>query len=229
MKTEFVVMAKAPVPGSVKTRLAASIGERAAAQCHMAFIADVVETVSSVCDSVRLAYAGDPGHAGFAPARDHGATFVEQPTGDLGARMLALVEGRPHDVDATFFVGTDSPTLPKDFLYQAVDALGSADVVVGPSFDGGYYLIGMRQPHRRLFEAMPWSTAAVFGETLARCRNSGLECAVLPFWYDVDVLEDLLFMRVHLREQLCHTAPKNYARTLELFRSLEAEGIIEVP
>lgn len=229
MNPVFVVFAKAPEPGQVKTRLGASIGAVAAARAHQAFIADTFQNLVESHHRAVLAYAGDPLHSGFDPVRALDVPFVAQPDGDLGARMLGLAETFLPDHDSVIFLGTDSPTLPKTILNQAVDSLKEVDVVVGPSFDGGYYLLGLKASHPRLFEKMPWSTPKVFGETLARAAESGLQCDVLPFWYDVDVLEDFLFMRVHLERHLCQTDSQNFTHTLELIRSLEAQSIIPVP
>jgi hypothetical protein len=88
---------------------------------------------------------------------------------------------------------SDTPTLPTGLLERAVTlvASGEHDLVLGPSEDGGYYLIGLRRVHRDLFEDMPWSTSAVLEETLRRARGLGLSGACLAGWYDVDTGADL--------------------------------------
>ncbi|MEZ4460354.1 MAG: TIGR04282 family arsenosugar biosynthesis glycosyltransferase [bacterium] len=223
--TQVVVFAKSPIPGTVKTRLAATIGYEAAARAHQAFIADTVAMIGSLDVRGVLAWAGDKDHVGFDCARQAGFDFVAQPEGDLGQRMFSLLQDRLEMGGPILFVGTDSPTLPSQWIADAVASLESSDVVVGPSFDGGYVLIGLNAPHHEPFREITWSTPRVFAETLARCRDSGLECAVLPFWYDVDDLNDLTFLRFHLDGLLCHTSGSSYSNTLELIRSLEAEGI----
>lgn len=97
----------------------------------------------------------------------------------------------------SLLVGTDTPTLPTAYLQRACDALqrGAADVVLGPSEDGGYYLIGLRRPVPELFTGMPWSSSTVAAETLARIRRLGLRLALLPGWFDVDRGEDLARLR----------------------------------
>ena len=220
-----MAFAKSPVPGTAKTRLAVTIGFDAAARAHRAFIADTVAAIASLDVRGVLAWAGDKDHPGFDCARDAGFEFVEQPDGDLGQRMVSLLHDRLEHGGPILFVGTDSPTLPAQWITEAVAGLQSKDVVVGPSFDGGYVLIGLRAAHHAPFREISWSTPRVFAETLARCRETGLECGVLPFWYDVDDLNDLTFLRFHLDGLLCHTPGSSYSNTLEMIRSLEAEGI----
>lgn len=199
MTAEVVIFAKAPVPGKVKTRLAATIGPELAAACHQAFIADIVATVGESGLQGMIAHAGDAEHVGFDCARAAGFEFEEQPTGDLGNRMFSLLESRLKSTECVVFIGTDSPTLPSEFIARAAQMLDEVDVVIGPSFDGGYYLIALKQAHRAVFEDIPWSTEAVFSKTLDRCNQAGLEYSVLPFWYDVDVAADLRFLMGHLR------------------------------
>src|SRR5262249_39143450 len=89
---------------------------------------------------------------------------------------------------------------PQEFLQRAVDLLSrpGPDVVLGPTEDGGYYLIGVRGAHRELFDGVPWSTSEVLEITLRRAANAGLEAACLPSWFDVDTAEDLERLRATL-------------------------------
>ena len=112
------------------------------------------------------------------------------------ARCFLLALG----LQAALVIGTDSPTLPRESLDEAVSLVMArdVDVVLGPTRDGGYYLIGMRALHPGLFEHMPWSTAAVLGRTLDRAQRLGLRVACLPTWFDVDTGADLERLRVEL-------------------------------
>ena len=89
-------------------------------------------------------------------------------------------------------IGSDNPTLPQSLIEQACAALDADDLCIGPSADGGYYLIGLREPHLGVFDAIEWSTSRVYGQTLARAERLGLRVASLPEWYDVDEPSDLV-------------------------------------
>ena len=111
--------------------------------------------------------------------------------------------------DGAIATDSDSPTLPTERLQEAVDRLaaGCADVVLGPSDDGGYYLIGLRQLHPALFDAMPWSTPQVYEETVARAVALGLPVTSLASWYDVDTPTEFERLRAQMR-QLGAAAPQ---------------------
>jgi glycosyltransferase A (GT-A) superfamily protein (DUF2064 family) len=106
----------------------------------------------------------------------------------------ALSEGHPRAV----VIGSDSPSLPPDVVGQALELASDRDLVVGPCFDGGYYLIGMRKLQRDVFAGIQWSSNAVLSETLRRAREHKLSVALLDPWYDVDAPEDLALLRSHL-------------------------------
>jgi hypothetical protein len=227
MTAEVVIFAKAPVAGKVKTRLAATIGADLAAAAHQAFVADTVATVVESGLTGLIAYAGDSAHSGFDCARAAGFAFEEQPAGDLGHRMSSLLKSRLNSSERVVFVGTDSPTLPAEFITRAAQLLDEVDVVVGPSFDGGYYLIALKHAHSSLFEGISWSTDEVFSQTLDRCLESGLTHTVLPFWYDVDHADDLRFMIRHLRH-LGASKPNFYVNTRALVKTLDAHALMEI-
>ncbi len=186
----LVVFARYPVPGRVKTRLAARIGPEAAARLYEAFVRDLAARFSASPFAVRWAVAPpDPGfaaHFGLAPE-----ACREQLGEDLGARMLQAFRselgGGPAPV---VLVGSDLPQLSATRVVEAFSHLGSADVVLGPACDGGYYLIAMREPHD-LFSGIAWSTASVCGATEARAASLGLSVVRLEADFDVDESDDL--------------------------------------
>ena len=114
--------------------------------------------------------------------------LVPQCEGDLGERLSrATIDLLDAGHDGVILIGSDSPTLPASILRAAADALRRGDnVVLSPAHDGGYTLVGLSQPHPRLFEGMPWSTAAVYQLTLHRALEIGLPVVNVPGWYDVD-------------------------------------------
>lgn len=198
-RVPVAIMAKVPVPGQVKTRLCPPLTPDQAAGLARCFLQDRVEQIAGI-ELAEPVVAFTPPERGDelrgllpGPVR-----LVPQDGADLGARLdrvLAdlLAEGRP----GAIAVDADSPSLPSVFLRQACAHLldGTAEVVVGPCEDGGYYLIGLRAPAPELFRAMPWSTPAVLDETLARVRRLGRRLALLPPWFDVDRGADLARLR----------------------------------
>ena len=191
-----MVFARAPVPGTVKTRLIPAIGADAACRLHMAMAADVFALVAEAGLELTVSLAGDPSHPW---ARD--LPVEAQVSGDLGARMQQAMRG------PCLALGTDSPTLPLEHLRRL--ASGAHPVAIGPAFDGGYWGLAWTQPRPRLLQGIPWSTDAVFAETMERA--SGLEVNVLPFWYDVDTPDALSMLRHHLRVLPSSVAPHTRA------------------
>jgi hypothetical protein len=195
------IMAKAPRPGAVKTRLCPPLTPRRAAALGRCFLLDRIAQVRRLARAVPV--------LGYAPARQ-GSLFrrlapdfalVPQRGPDLGARLASVLEtllDRGHA--AALAIDADTPTLPTRTLQRAVDlaASGEADVVLGPAEDGGYYLIGVRALHRGLFTGIPWSSPGVLAATLARARAARLRSVCLPAWFDVDTPGDLARLRAAL-------------------------------
>lgn len=211
MTDAVIVFAKAPVPGKAKTRLGAGIGDEAAAAFAAAFIADVCATVSTLDLHAVLAWAGEEGHPAFDVARAAGFEFREQPDGDLGARLDLVIRDVAAHSDRVFVIGSDSPTLHGLHFDEARRSLQTHDVVIGPSFDGGYYLLGVRsewflaqagEARHPLFAGIDWSTSSVLSQTLRRCRQVGALCDLIRFCYDVDTPEDLKLLGTHLLDHL---------------------------
>lgn len=213
----IAIMAKAPLAGAVKTRLCPPLTAEDAAELSRAFIADKVEQVRGV-DAARgaIVYTPDEGR-GFFERLAPDFVLLPQRGDDLGARLVSsfdwfFAEGYP----AAAFVDSDSPTLPREFLLQALDLVASpdVDVVLGPSADGGYYLIGLRKACPELFTHMPWSTPRIFAETTARAARLGLRVASLPPWFDVDTGLDLERLESSLRSTP-GPAPRHTRRFLD--------------
>ena len=187
------IMAKASVAGTVKTRLVPPLTYEEAAELNTCCLTDVAASVAAAAREVPI--------QGFAAYHPPGSEpFFEDVLPD-GFKLLPPREptiGRSlfhaaHDLFAAGYgsvclVNADSPTLPTEILVETVRRLRELGdrVVLGPAADGGYYLIGMKQFHRRLFEEIDWSTERVFRQTLARADEIGVAVAALPEWYDVD-------------------------------------------
>ncbi|HUM15156.1 MAG TPA: TIGR04282 family arsenosugar biosynthesis glycosyltransferase [Candidatus Nitrosotalea sp.] len=190
----LAVMAKAPRVGAVKTRLCPPLRAVEAAELARCFLLDSVERVAAVV-GVRPIMAYAPVEArGEFEAVAPGFALIAQRGRDLGERQERLIEdilGLGHQ--AALVIGTDSPTLPPESIDEAVGLVMApgVDLVLGPTEDGGYYLIGLRAPCPALFEGVPWSTPTVLSLTLKRARHLGMRAVCLPTWYDVDTGADL--------------------------------------
>jgi rSAM/selenodomain-associated transferase 1 len=193
------VFAKWPVPGQVKTRLAAATSADWAAKVAMAFLLDTLDRLAIIEARRILAYA--PAKAGDQFAAIAGGRFVLLPQGDgdLGQRMAAFFStALPASDGRVVLVGADSPTLPTEYILTALAELRSADLVLGPATDGGYYLIGCAGQVPPVFDGIAWGGSRVLADTALRLRAAGLRLALLPPWYDVDTLDDWHLLRGHL-------------------------------
>lgn len=201
-RSAVVLFAKAPRPGAVKTRLCPPLSPTMAARLYRCFLLDALDRVRTVDGTTpAVAYAPRRSRRFFAAARP-GMLLIPQTGADLGARMAGVFQRLfGQGFEAVVLIGADSPTLPPDYLRRAIRALDDVGVdgVIGPSEDGGYYLIGLRQPCPELFAGIAWSTARVMDQTLARARRSGRRLRTLPAWYDVDTVEDLRRLAAELK------------------------------
>lgn len=181
------VFARAPVVGRVKTRLARAVGDDVALAAHRELLQRTLTLVVCACGADAEIWLD--GNADDSV--DVGLQIYAQPPGDLGQRMLAVVESIQQRGRAAIVVGSDCPILDGDYLQAACTALRDVDVVIGPVEDGGYILIGMRRPIPELLLDMRWSTATVTQETLQRAKRMGVSVALLPRLWDVDSADDL--------------------------------------
>ncbi|MFQ5881480.1 MAG: TIGR04282 family arsenosugar biosynthesis glycosyltransferase [Candidatus Methylomirabilales bacterium] len=195
------IMAKAPRAGEVKSRLCPPLSTEEAAELYRCFLLDKIEQVRMLKEaSPAIAYTPAEGRIFFeewAP----GFVLVLQRGTDLGTRLANSFDQLfAKGYGGALVIDTDTPTLPAGFLQQALDLIATQqiDVVLGPSEDGGYYLIGLRTLHRELFEEMAWSTAQVLPETIRRAEAKGLKIACLPPWFDIDTPDDLERLKVSL-------------------------------
>lgn len=192
------VMAKASTPGLTKTRLCPPLSFEEAAAFNTAFLKDVAANVvrSGSDRSVALYMAyGPPGSEAFFARELPGEVGLIETWlpnfGDCLWNAIDEIFSRGHATACV--LNSDSPTLPSSVLVEMYDALERPGdrAVLGPSTDGGYYLLAIKARHRRLFEDVAWSTAEVARQTLERAGEIGLEVVMLPAWYDVDDAESL--------------------------------------
>jgi rSAM/selenodomain-associated transferase 1 len=201
-RAAIAVMVRRPGAGAVKTRLAARLGEPERARLYEAFLRDKLAQVSSVPGAaVIVAVAPPDTEEDMTPWLPPGAAVVRQRGTDLGERLESLAADLfARSARAVLLVDSDTPTLPPWCLEEAVRALesGEVDVVLGPAWDGGYYLVGTRAPQPALFCGIAWSTPAVVRQTLAAADARGLRTHLLQAWYDVDTPGDLDVLARHL-------------------------------
>jgi uncharacterized protein len=183
------ILAKAPLPGVAKTRLAPVLGADGAAKLQARFIERAITTAKAAAiGPVTLWATPDRDHPAFQTISALlGVDLADQPDGDLGARMLAAIAPGPAIV-----IGTDCPALTPAHLRAAAHALADGvDVVIVPVDDGGYALIGMQRPQPALFAGMTWSTDSVMAETRRRLTRLGLSWREPARLWDIDVPADL--------------------------------------
>jgi uncharacterized protein len=229
----IAVMAKASSPGLTKTRLVPPLTFAEAAAFNTAFVRDVAANIGAANRegggiAGYMAY-GPPGAGDFfAGIMPSAIGRFEAWHGNFGDCLFAAIErlfALGHG--AAVVLNSDSPTLPTTLLVEAAEVLAQPGdrAVLGPSTDGGYYLLGIKALHRRLFEDIAWSTETVARTTLERAAEIGLAIHMLPAWYDVD---DAAALRL-LKAELCDGAafapgarPHHAPHTRQLLASLLA-------
>jgi hypothetical protein len=188
-KAALAIFAKAPVPGEVKTRLFPHLTPRQAAQLQQTFILDTLTRLKPTRNIQRyLACFPSSTDSFFMKLeQDYRVELLDQQGRDLGERMSGVVKTlMDRGCRRVVLIGSDIPTLPRAYLERAFKALHHCSVVLGPSLDGGYYLIGLSRCIPELFEDIPWSTEKVFDLTLRKIHKGGYKCKILPSWFDVD-------------------------------------------
>ncbi len=188
--TRVVLFAKAPRAGFVKTRLARDIGADAAVQAYRDVGRRVVDQVATV---LPLTVWYTPGDAAAEMRAWLGDLDYRRQVGrDLGERMAhAFTEHFAAGDGPVIAIGADAPGVTREILVDADHRLETADVVLGPAVDGGYYLLGLRSPAPLLLDAVPWGTSRVLEVTVSRCEVAHLTVATLPQLRDLDTVEDL--------------------------------------
>ena len=192
MRRVLLLFVKYPAPGRVKTRLAAAIGAEEAARAYRKMVAHVCAQLADFAEAELAVFYDPPEDEGriqawLAPHLLRAFSLLAQAPGDLGARLEGAF-GTIFDegADQAVVIGSDCVELTADVFRQAFAALEKADAVVGPTDDGGYYLLGMKQPQPALFRGIEWSTERTLAQTLARAEEAHLAVAQLGRRSDVD-------------------------------------------
>ncbi len=189
--TQVAVLAKAPIEGRAKTRLASQVGPERALAAYRA-VGELV--VGRVALEVPVCVWFDPpgAEADMRSWLGEDLEFRPQPRGDLGRRIAYAFDRHfSEGAERVLAIGADAPGVDATTIRSAVRGLDVADVVLGPAFDGGYYLIGLRAPCPELFRSVPWSTADVLRITLETCEKRHLRTCQLEPLRDLDGAADL--------------------------------------
>lgn len=196
-KNAVITFIKSPEKGRVKTRLAKGVGGKAALALYQCFVMDVLDMVRSTVWALRVYYHPEKSCRRIRSWLGKALDLFPQAGTTLGDKMKnALAETFAAGYERAVLIGSDLPDLPPDIIDTAFNELNSRDAVIGPSPDGGYYLIGFTAKGfvPRIFNDIPWGTNRVFDLTLNNFSDQGVLPFCLPVWRDVDTKEDLQFL-----------------------------------
>ena len=222
----LILFAKEPLEGQVKTRLSSLLDSKTILSLYHHFLNDSIEKIDSIVEVDRfIGIASDPKTGYFDDvSRSYPVRLFVQEGSNLGERMRQAFQYRFEEgYKRVVIIGADSPTLPTAYIEQALQS--EKDVVIGPSTDGGYYLIGMQGKVTDIFDGVAWGTDRVLSETLSVLKDQRAEAELLPVWYDVDLPEDLRFLKTHL-EWMAHASLEEGKATLEFLNQLHLESKI---
>lgn len=217
MKNALICFTRVPRPGVTKTRLLPVLTPEQCAGLHWAFLRDLAQVYEGVDAHLFVAYTADEGWEALKPVFPVAWDFFPQEGDDLGQKMyhaMARVLGLGYE--SVVLTGADLPLLEPRHLLGGFAALENADVAIGPTSDGGYYLIGMKQPRREVFSISGYGGSSVYERTVSAAENAGLSVAAAPVCDDVDTPEDL-------RQLAAQCAPDSF--TGQYLKQLQQEGI----
>jgi uncharacterized protein len=198
------IFAKPPVPGCVKTRLAEAIGAVQAAKLASAMLCDVWTIVKNVAGVVPVLAATEAGNFGIDVAEE---TTWLQPPGELGQRIECILQRALKAATAAIALGADTPLITVDHLHEAIQDLESGDAVLGPSEDGGFYLLGLHSCPPGLLAGIAWSSEHTLSQTENRLRAHRMKVARISSLLDVDTVSELEQLRYELVDLPPEIAP----------------------
>lgn len=189
----LVIMAKAPEPNKVKTRLTPNLDPIVASDIYTNFLLDKIEQ-AQLQKGVHLflAYSPVSSKKFFEQFLAKKFSLIEQTEGDLGLKIVNILKALfNQNFRKVILIDSDTPNLPSEYIFAAFHHLDDSDVVIGPSEDGGFYLIGIKSYKPEIFSNIPWSTSTVTEVTVNNALHQGLSVYMLDKWYDIDNFEDL--------------------------------------
>jgi uncharacterized protein len=249
LKNRLGVFAKHWTPGQVKTRLAA-IGLDNASQVYLQMLTHLLSKLRTFPAQKSIVFAPVENRDAFAELAKNDWSLVAQSSGGLGDRLKEFFidqfqagidqrdfqsrtarlesESDPRGFEVGFrypsvvVIGSDCPAVDQELIASAFQILEKSPVVVGPSQDGGYYLIGMNQPHWEVFQGIAWSTDRVFAQTIAVLQRCGIKYGLLPMLTDIDTPEDLTRFVQELSQSVClEPMDQKLLRQLKLLTQLD--------
>ena len=210
-------MTKVPVAGNVKTRLEPFLSAEQCAKLSTCFLLDAISKIESLRIPLITAYTPIQNRAILLKILPAKQAIIEQTGETLGEKMFnAFQFAFARNLDSVVMIGTDSPTLPGEFIARAFEVLLKDEAVLGKTTDGGFYLIGLRILHKQIFENVEWSSPKTFEQTARNIEKLGLKLALLPDWYDVDTPDDLKTLTEDLAKNP-YVAPKTFDFVKNLF------------
>lgn len=196
----IIIFTREPIAGATKTRLIPRLGPANAAALADAFTRDALARASSLGAPLVIgaSAAGPVARSGYFRALAYlfDAQLIDQGEGHLGLRMARVL--KPYLGDGALLMGTDTPSLPAGLLGQSVAMMRDIDVVLGPSLDGGYYLVGARGALPPIFRGIRWGSGRVLADSISRLEQAGARYALGPAWYDIDRFGDVALLCEHL-------------------------------
>ncbi len=217
----LILFARVPQLGKVKTRLNPKLPQETVLKLYTRFLNDSIEKISRISDS-------DHFIAGFPEedlsyfdgiSQERGITIFSQSGNDLGDKMRNAFDDRfKEGYKKVVIIGSDSPSLPLENIQIAFRS--EKDIVIGPSADSGYYLIGMNRKRTEVFDGVPWGSEMVLDETLKKIEKAKASLELLPVWYDVDEFQDLVLLKTHVK-CLSYSGQDFPKETLEFLQQIE--------
>jgi hypothetical protein len=201
----LVIFAKFPEPGRVKKKIGEVIGMDSSAGLCSAFINDLISKNKDKDYDLYLSFIGHQYKEKYKNIFPEAILYVQRGM-NLGENMYCSFEDLLDDYDKVVIIGCDVPNLGSDIIVKAFNALDSYDVVIGPAEDGGYYLIGMKQPHE-IFEGLPWGSDKLLDAQIELLKEKKLTYVLLERMSDVDTIDELKVLKKNLKKD---DAPKTY-------------------
>jgi rSAM/selenodomain-associated transferase 1 len=193
-KACVILMAKYPIIGTVKTRLACRIGDKYALDLYKLFIIDIMNTIQKENINLQIAYTPLHQLDQFKEWLGDHHGYLPQIGDTLGERLISVFKAAfASGIECAVALAGDTPDLPAHIISESLKKLSTSDMVIGPCPDGGYYLIGFRTSTftEEVFRLDAWSTNDVFHNTIKKIEETGLNYHVLPFWSDIDDIDGL--------------------------------------
>ncbi|RJP80086.1 MAG: glycosyltransferase [Desulfobacteraceae bacterium] len=200
-KNCIIVFLRAPESGKVKTRLSGELGSEATLVLYQNFVMDILHTVHKANTDILIFFCPEEAEALVSKWLGNHDSLHPQAGENLGIRMAnAFIHAFSSGYDRAVLIGTDCPEITEKILREAFSEIDDTGCVIGPSMDGGYYLIGFKKKTftEKVFHDVTWGTGVVYGQTLERCGQADIHPHILPRLNDIDTLDDLiLFYRKH--------------------------------